>query len=183
MTDCIRLYPELMAPSLCQELIDGFERDPRKRAGHAFGHPQAKRSTDLGIRGLPEWIDLCARVDAAVLASLRRYREDVPNFRDIHRHVRDTGYLIQAYRPNGEDGFDWHADAVNRASCDRVLAMIAYLNDVEVGGETEFRAQERMVKPRRGTILWFPAGFEYVHRGRPPLSGPKYIVTSFLAVP
>jgi hypothetical protein len=61
--------------------------------------------------------------------------------------------------------------------------MITYLNTVEVGGETEFRAQERAIPPRQGAVAWFPPGFEYVHRGRPPVSGPKYVVTSFLVYP
>ena len=108
----------------------------------------------------------------------------MPNFVDSQKlHLRETAYQVQCYQPNGKDGFDWHADVADRRSAERVLAMIAYLNDVEAGGETEFRAQALQVAPRRGTILWFPPTFPYLHRGAPPISGPKYVITCFLVYP
>lgn len=179
----IRLYPGIASADVCRRLISAFVADPRKRPGRAYGSAQAKRSIDLGLRGLPEWTTLCDELDAIVVRALRKYSEDVPNFRDIHRDVRDTGYLLQSYLPDGQHQFDWHADSVSRESADRILAMILYLNDVEVGGETEFRSQQRSIAPREGSILWFPPGFEYVHRGKPPLSGTKYIITTFLVYP
>ena len=56
-----------------------------------------------------------------------------------------------------------------------------YLNTVEEGGETEFLYQSQRVKPVKGRIVIWPAGFPYVHRGNPPLSGEKYIVTSWIS--
>jgi len=64
----------------------------------------------------------------------------------------------------------------------RVLAFSIYLNDVEEGGETEFLHFSKRVKPKRGRIVIWPAGFPYVHRGNPPLSGEKYLLTSWMLV-
>ena len=55
-----------------------------------------------------------------------------------------------------------------------------YLNDVEEGGETEFLHFSKRVKPKKGRIVIWPAAFPYVHRGNPPLSGEKYILTSWM---
>jgi hypothetical protein len=55
-----------------------------------------------------------------------------------------------------------------------------YLNDVDDGGETEFLYQSKRYKPVKGRVLIWPAGFTHVHRGNPPLSGEKYIATSWL---
>ena len=55
-----------------------------------------------------------------------------------------------------------------------------YLNDDEEGGETEFLHFSKRVKPKKGRIVIWPAGFPYVHRGNPPLSGEKYILTSWM---
>src|SRR5262249_5516719 len=155
-------YPEMIAPDVCRAVIEAFETDPRKRPGEVIGRGQAKRSVDLHVRALPEWESLCRRLDEGIVASLRRYREEVENFRDIHTKIQDTGYQIQRYLPNGVDGFAWHADARDAASCHRFLAMIAYLNTVDEGGATEFRAQGVSIAPRAGSVLWFPPGFEYV---------------------
>ena len=62
----------------------------------------------------------------------------------------------------------------------RALVYSIYLNDVEDGGETEFLNFSKRVKPKKGRIVIWPAGFPYVHRGNPPLSGEKYILTSWI---
>ena len=46
----------------------------------------------------------------------------------------------------------------------RAFVFSIYLNDVKEGGETEF----------------LPAAFPYLHRGNPPLSEKKYILTSWM---
>jgi len=62
----------------------------------------------------------------------------------------------------------------------RAFVFSVYLNDVEEGGETEFLNFSQRVKSKRGRIVIWPAAFPYVHRGNPPLSGEKYILTSWM---
>tara|TARA_E500000318_G_scaffold80295_1_gene75467 strand:- start:835 stop:1431 length:597 start_codon:yes stop_codon:yes gene_type:complete len=62
----------------------------------------------------------------------------------------------------------------------RAFVFSIYLNDVEEGGETEFLHFSKRVKSKTGRIVIWPAGFPYVHRGNPPLSGEKYILTSWM---
>ena len=62
----------------------------------------------------------------------------------------------------------------------RVLAYAIYLNDVAEGGETEFLNHKKRVKAKKGRIVIWPASFPYAHRGNPPLSGEKYILTSWM---
>ena len=62
----------------------------------------------------------------------------------------------------------------------RAFVFSIYLNDVEEGGETEFLHFSKRVKPKTGRIVIWPAGFPYLHRGNPPLSGAKYILTSWM---
>ena len=62
----------------------------------------------------------------------------------------------------------------------RAFVYSIYLNDVEEGGETEFLHFSKRVKPKTGRIVIWPAAFPYLHRGNPPLSGEKYILTSWM---
>jgi hypothetical protein len=71
-----------------------------------------------------------------------------------------------------------HGKGFNNES--RAFVFSIYLNDVEEGGETEFLHFSKRVKPKTGRIVIWPAGFPYVHRGNPPLSGEKYILTSWM---
>ena len=74
----------------------------------------------------------------------------------------------------------WHSEDGNMGANRRILATMMYLNDDFDGGETEFLYQSLRVKPKRGMVLIWPAGFTHVHRGNPPLSGEKFIATSWL---
>ena len=93
-----------------------------------------------------------------------------------------TALKIQKTLPT--EGYHiWHIEHqkgfVNEA---RALVFSIYLNDVEEAGETEFLHFSKRVKPKTGRIVIWPAGFPYVHRGNPPLSVKKYILTSWMMV-
>jgi hypothetical protein len=51
---------------------------------------------------------------------------------------------------------------------------------VEEGGETEFLYLSQRVKPKTGRLVIFPSGYVHTHRGNPPLSGEKYIMTGWI---
>ena len=75
----------------------------------------------------------------------------------------------------------WHLEhAKGFENEPRAFVFSIYLNDVEEGGETEFLNFSKRVKPKAGRIVIWPAAFPYVHRGNPPLSGEKYILTSWM---
>jgi len=74
----------------------------------------------------------------------------------------------------------WHSEAMNRASSCRLGVWMLYLNDIDEGGETEFLYQHKRFKPEAGSCLIWPAAYTHAHRGNPPLSGSKYIVTGWL---
>ena len=61
-----------------------------------------------------------------------------------------------------------------------MFAFTLYLNDVEEGGETEFLYLSRRIEAKVGRLAIFPASFEYTHRGNPPISNEKYILTGWV---
>ena len=78
----------------------------------------------------------------------------------------------------GEGYHVWHAEKSPRDK-ERLWVAMMYLNDVEEGGETEFLVQKRRIKPVTGRVVIFPATYTHIHRGNPPLSGEKYIITTW----
>jgi len=75
----------------------------------------------------------------------------------------------------------WHIEhSIGYESEPRAFVFCIYLNDVEEGGETEFLHFSKRVQPKTGRIVIWPAAFPYLHRGNPPLSGEKYILTSWM---
>ena len=91
-----------------------------------------------------------------------------------------TSLKIQKTLP--KEGYHiWHIEHTRGWENEpRAFVFSIYLNDVEDGGETEFLNFSKRVKPKTGRIVIFPAGFPYVHRGNPPLSDEKYLLTSWM---
>ena len=121
----------------------------------------------------------------------------IVNFDQAFRHyIQETG--AEGVYDNGEFHFTqlklqktlptegyhvWHIEHCKGfANEPRAFAFSIYLNDVEEGGETEFLHFSKRIKPKKGRIVIWPASFPYVHRGNTPLSGEKYILTSWMTV-
>jgi hypothetical protein len=93
---------------------------------------------------------------------------------------------MQKYLENKGGYFHWHSEHYphptdpHQDSLHRTLLWMVYLNDVEEGGETEFYFQNIKSKPKQGTLVLAPADFTHTHRGNKPVSGDKYIFTSWV---
>lgn len=108
-----------------------------------------------------------------------------PRVRDVTGFLYRSGTVnVQRYQREVGGYPHWHSEQFpQRGSYEalhRVVLYMYYLNDVEVGGETEFYYQKRKIKPCKGTMVIAPAGFTHSHRGNTPISDDKYIATSWI---
>ncbi len=87
--------------------------------------------------------------------------------------------LLQINTPPSHGYHDWHAEDVGWSQKQRMLVWMIYLNDIEEHGETEFLYQSVRVKPKQGRVVIWPGGWTHLHRGLPPKSSKKYIVTGW----
>jgi hypothetical protein len=111
--------------------------------------------------------------------ALQHYR-NATGVADVFPDLYYTCLKIQKTLPT--EGYHvWHVEHGPGSDNERRgLVFSIYLNDVKEGGETEFLHFSKRVKPKRGRIVIWPASFPYLHRGNPPLSGEKYILTSWM---
>jgi len=93
----------------------------------------------------------------------------------------EPGLSVQQYPPGGAF-VAWHTERAGgmQYCVYRHLAFMTYLNDVEVGGETEFFHQDVKVRPRKGLTLLWPSDWTHTHRGCPAPNEQKTIVTGWL---
>ena len=178
-SDFIYTKKEALPKSFCDNVIDKFEKDERKRQGQVGGgvHLDIKRSCDLSISDLVDWKSFDEAFFRSLNEGLKDYHYFIPaEFRDykaISIDGNDTGYQIQKTQP--EDFYIWHHDNMT----DRKLTFIWYLNDIKDGGYTEFIDGTR-IKPEVGKLVIFPASWEFLHRGVPPKSEDKYLCTGWV---
>ena len=97
----------------------------------------------------------------------------------LNRHRMTSAVRLQRYKPS--EGYHvWHCDNSGFYYSHRMLVAILYLNTVKEGGETEFLYQRTRISPKQGTLILFPPSWTHTHRGNPPLSGNKYILTTWM---
>lgn len=181
-SDFIARFECLLAPEWCAELIERFESSGAQTPGAVLHsergaeHNDDKKSFDLTIPDEGEWAPVFRALHERVSGAVESLLPHHPSLRVYP--LGCTGYKIQMY-PRGVGHFKWHVDALGPHTQGRLLALILYLNDVEVGGETAFYYQAREISPRAGSAIFFPTAWTHMHCGRVPRSGDKYIVTSF----
>jgi len=108
------------------------------------------------------------------------YKHYAENFAVLNNSDSHNVYGNKVQKTEIGQGYHvWHYESSDRGSCNRLLTHIVYLNDVEEGGETELLYLHKRFKPKAGTVLIFPAAFTHTHRGNPPLSNDKYIITGW----
>jgi len=91
-------------------------------------------------------------------------------------------YKLQ-HTPVGGGFHEWHCEQGGGHSAARSLVWMIYLNDVQNGGDTEFLYQHMKVQPKQGTLVIWPAGITHPHRGNPPYSNDKWVITGWFEVP
>lgn len=184
--DFVVHFADVLDAETCRAVIAAFDRSPDVHDGRVFhmdrGEEQNtdKVSFDLAIPHDGAWTTLHERVHVSVSQAIGELLPLYPGLQVDP--LGSTGYKIQKYRRN-EGHFTWHVDSFGPMAETRLLAMILYLNDVEEGGETEFHHQQRAVQPRTGEAIFFPTAWTHMHRGAVPLSGDKYVISSFFRFP
>lgn len=95
--------------------------------------------------------------------------------------ISDSGFQLQRYR-QAHGYYREHVDSNPGLSTysKRVLALVIYLNDVSSGGETYFPQHGVSIQPVAGRVAVFPALWTHPHVAQPPLSGDKYIISTFI---
>jgi hypothetical protein len=105
------------------------------------------------------------------------------NFDILTTYARHHNYNLKIQKTEIGEGYHmWHSENMHPINSNRILAWQLYLNDVEEGGETEFLYYSKRIKPKSGTLVMWPASFTHTHRGNPPLSNKKYVMTGWLTI-
>lgn len=178
-SDFIYIQKDALPRSFCNNVIQKFELDDRKRQGQVGSgvRLEIKRSCDLSITGKEDWVSYDEAFFKSLNNALKEYLKFIPQefieFKALGRFEDDTGYQIQKTQPG--DYYIWHHDQTKT----RLVTFIWYLNDVKDGGYTEFIDGTR-IQPEAGKLIIFPATWDFLHRGVSPKTETKYICTGWV---
>ena len=169
----IGVYENSISDEWCDRIIEYFKSNPDKF--HLRNHHEGK-ITDTHGHLWDE--DLKKDLISSFNTCFKLYCKKYSN---VPKPLSIVGWKIQKTNPTeGYHPFHIENSMHSPSTLLRVGVWTLYLNDVEEGGETEFLYQLKRIKPKKGTLCIFPAGYTHVHRGNTPLSGEKYIMTGWL---
>ena len=178
-SDFIYIERGALPKSFCDNVIEKFEQDDRKRQGQVGSgvHLEIKRSSDLSITELEDWKSYDQAFFRCLNSQLKKYIRFLPEeyvkYSALNELGNDTGYQIQRTQPG--DYYIWHHDQTKS----RLVTFIWYLNDVKDGGYTEFIDGTR-IQPEAGKLIIFPATWDFLHRGVSPKTETKYLCTGWV---
>jgi hypothetical protein len=181
----IIITKELFPAERCDMIIDVYERTTKTNPSWVYFGDNNTNRTDSAMcfdeiadfRGRPQE-RLVQEVNEHLTKALYEYFDYYPVLKSPVSGLYSVRQKLQKTPISG--GFhQWHYENGRPSQSPRMLAWTIYLNDVEEGGETEFLYQSERVKSVKGRTLIFPAGFMHTHRGNPPISNEKYILTGW----
>jgi hypothetical protein len=184
--------------SVCDEAVEAFRRyyESMFEPGPTLGglRPLVKSNMDTGIaqdylktRNLdtvPIFATLHSKAYLAVRLILAKYQEiyrqlwHAPGLTDTGFRVQHSGQGAGWYREHC-DGVPWEYHSSGGIT-QRVLGVLIYLNDIEVGGGTRFEEQGQVISAKAGRIAIFPTHWTHPHSGLVPISSDKFIMSTFI---
>lgn len=202
ITNCdIAIYNHMYSHEFCDMLIDNYEMGSELKFSYTRAQTGELDSTlkqDTSVNVIEPWETRLQKIDNDYFMSnstriyklfaksfdeiaLNFYVEDAKILPETFEHFKIEALKLQKTKPS--EGYHvWHYEAGKIDTIRRICFFILYLNDVAEGGETEFLKQRLRVVPEKGTLIIAPANYTAMHRGNPPLSGDKYILTGWVTI-
>jgi len=186
----IIVYDNFFSPELCQKFIDYFEY--RSKLAHKRNHAKTKDlsvniGTEMAMRQENELVLSNGDSDECLPEFLQIFWDKCfPIYQASHPHLMEGiapfGFsVVKLQKTLPSEGYHvWHCEHGSMETGRRLMFVILYLNDVLEGGETEFIYQKTRVEASQGRLVLSPSSYTHTHRGNPPLSGEKYILTSWI---
>jgi len=183
--ECEDVFPV----SFCNRVIEKFEKSDLKTDGTTERMLNGiKKSTDLRIYDEPEWVEEEKYFHDMIRKAMKKYETfllkmnvDSEVKRELSRYLMDSHiHPPQIQRTEPGQYYHWHEDQGYPPNW-KMFTYIIYLNDVEEdsGGTTEFSCG-KIIQPKAGKMVFFPATWTYFHRGKTLEKGIKYIATNSL---
>jgi len=204
MDNYILEIPNFVSPELCNEIVQRFENDTRKKHYPVSytvcgkNHRAGKFSKEIVMADHKEYEDLIKPICNLYFQVYDKYLEHLDiNFKHlnkdnyVHPYIREvhsdkevgvkSGFVL--HKIDKGELYSWHHDQ-NWESNHNFIQIIIYLNTLEEdeGGYTEF-ISGRKVRPEVGKVLAYPRSWTFLHKGNKILGNkPKYICTAHILV-
>lgn len=184
LADYIMVVDDVLPQELCSDLIQKFDNTDDLVVRDSEWKQDYKSFKELNLTTHQSFAEE-QNMFYSISKKMLQFYTNNTRVEFFPEHVGMEEVRMKRYDANEKDQFGWHTDVGDYASARRFLVMFYYLNDVDEGGETVFKdnignLNEIRVQPKRGRMVMFPPMWMYPHKGIQPISGSKYIVSTYL---
>jgi len=180
--ECVEVAPCIW---LIDNAIDGCEEIIKLCSSKEFSW----RSATVGTSGSfsennkirnNEILDLA--IDETHHEVLKKSFDNIWNYADLYGKEKNIAFSFMEdmqvlHYKDSHNFYKSHAD--DGPHTNRVFSALVYLNDVSKGGETYFNNFDLAITPSEGRLVLFPSNYAYSHEARPPVSGEKYVMSTW----
>lgn len=187
LSELIQQFPKIISDECCDILIKWFNlNEDLHQQGQVYGgHESGKDFSNNTVLDKKKTTQAYPDKDDPISDLMTKIIYNVYNeYSKLHPTpigqpmcVRD--YSLRIYH-KGDGYFKKHVDQTAGGNVHRIFGFIAYLNDVEEGGGTNFGQLEVYIKAEKGKVVMFPCNYLFEHEGTVPISGDKYVMTCFI---
>jgi len=176
----IQVFDGAFSPELCQKMLDSFHALARFQRPNGRGVRPGHEDSGWTELNLDPLSDAAFRV--MILENMHRhaalYNDALKLPIPIPMTDKISELVMKRYRATGEERFQLHFDSIGQVA-HRYLVFLWYLNNVEVGGGTEFPELDITVQAKAGRLVIFPPYWMFQHIGQKPVSNDKYILSTY----
>lgn len=182
--NCIKVFKTFLNPKDCDTLVTFFENNNKtdlinwnnKRKSLNICELVKKNKTNK------EYKEIYKMIFTIFDAGLKLYLLSLRDKINI-KHFEDEDYIITKHMKK-RGVYNWNIDRglMGTDTNKRYLTAILYLNDVDKGGEEEFKYHKLIVKPNKGVLLIAPSDRAFTHKSNVSISNCKYTCTTFFSL-
>tara|TARA_E500000318_G_C3527968_1_gene199229 strand:+ start:142 stop:753 length:612 start_codon:yes stop_codon:yes gene_type:complete len=192
MKDTIMVTHNVFTKEECEEIIDNvptavekysnidFNKDVFDQGPHSSERQDSQYHGPLILNTIPYKDEYYSeKLKGCLIEAINIYGMQFPIIKEIHIDrlgIYFNGFKVQRTKV-GEGFHKWHYEDLERRN--RFLVWSLFLNDVKEGGETEFLYKNTRVPAKQGSLCLFPSDWTHLHRGNPPISNEKWIMTGW----
>ena len=169
-------YRETVSAETCDAIISALEDGTVNWSTISTPHDSCQWSS--GISKHPELDQALFKAFNRVLLGYKQKVENIDNDSRNEISIRDDeGYVTYRLREDDRVGTQvYQSMEKNTIQASRLMSAILFLNDDFEGGEHHFPLQDTVIKPRCGTMVFFPSTYTHPHRVDRVTKGTSYYV-------
>jgi len=191
VTENIGVLEDVISREMCQYIINCGESvknwSKAVTVGESDGAYKAENSPRqndiLMISGMPELEAIDKFINKIYSKTIAEYIYKASGLSVLQAGItRDEGYQMLRYHKNGF--YKSHTDyssVVGKSGSDtiRVISGLIYLTDDHEGGEIYFPHHDIKIKPKAGSVVFFPSIFTHPHTSCTIVEGTKYNIVTW----